>query len=93
MTGDELAANFIVNARWETLPDAVKQKIRMCLVDSVGAALAGGLTRVSHVTADYVAEAWRGDQATIFLADRRPTAVGAAFANIDRPGKFLEKST
>ena len=37
MTGNDLAANFIVNARWETLPDAVKQKIRMCLVDSVGA--------------------------------------------------------
>lgn len=81
MTGDELVANFIVNARWETLPDAVKKKIRMCLVDSVAATLAGRLTRVSQVTADYAAKAWSGDQATILFHDKRSTAVGAAFAN------------
>jgi 2-methylcitrate dehydratase PrpD len=53
----------------------------MCLLDNVGATLAGTRTRVSRITAEYAAQAWSGDQATILLHGKRATAVGAAFAN------------
>jgi 2-methylcitrate dehydratase PrpD len=81
MNGNDAAADFIVNVTWDALPEPVRRKVRMCLVDNVGATLAGTLTRVSKITADYATEAWRGDEATILLHGKRSTAVGAAFAN------------
>lgn len=81
MDGNTLAANFIATTRWESLPEPVRRRSRMCLLDSLGATLAGTLTRVSQITAGYAARAWAGDQATLLLRGRRSTAVGAAFAN------------
>jgi 2-methylcitrate dehydratase PrpD len=88
MNGHHLAARFIAGARWENLPPAVQWKARMCLVDSFGALLAGTLTHVSRISADYAAEMWPGDQATVFrhepargLHTLRANMAGAAFAN------------
>ena len=60
----------------------------MCFADSLGATLAGTLTRVGRISADYTAEAWGGDQATILryepgrgLHGLRASMPGAAFAN------------
>lgn len=60
----------------------------MCLVDSLGAMLAGTLTRVSRISADYAAETWPGEHATVFqfepgkgLHALRANMAGAAFAN------------
>ena len=88
MNGHELAAHFVAETRWEDLPAAVQRKARMCFADSLGATLAGTLTRVSRISADYAAEAWGGDQATILRHDPerglhglRASMAGAAFAN------------
>ena len=88
MNGHELAARFVAEARWENLPAAVQRKARMCFADSLGATLAGTLTRVGRISADYAAEAWGGDQATILrhepgrgLHGLRASMAGAAFAN------------
>ncbi len=81
MDGNDLAARFIVDLTWEALPEPVRRKARMCLLDNLGATVAGTVTRVSQITAGYAAQAWAGDQATILLHGRRATAVGAAFAN------------
>jgi 2-methylcitrate dehydratase PrpD len=81
MDGNELTANFVATTRWENLPEAVKKKTLMCLVDNVGAAISGTLTRVSEITADYAVQCWPGDQATILLRGKKASAVGAAFAN------------
>ena len=53
----------------------------MCLVDNLGALLAGTLTRISQIGAEYAAITWPGDQATIVLHGKRASAIGAAFAN------------
>jgi 2-methylcitrate dehydratase PrpD len=79
--GNELAGRFIATTRWGELPEIVQHKAKLCLIDDVGATLAGTLTRVSQITAEYAAQAWRGDQATILLHGKRATPVGAAFAN------------
>ena len=74
--------------RWEDLSAAVQRKARMCLADNLGATLAGTLTHVSRISADYAVEAWGGDQATILrhepglgLHGLRASMPGAAFAN------------
>ena len=60
----------------------------MCFADSLGAAIAGTLTHVSRISADYAVEAWGGDQATVLrhepgqgLYGLRASMAGAAFAN------------
>jgi len=53
----------------------------MCLVDIVAATVGGVLTPISDIVAAYATEAWRGNEATILLQDRRATPAGAAFAN------------
>jgi len=45
MNGNELAAQFIADIRWEHLPQAVHHKVKMCLVDIIAAIVGGVLTR------------------------------------------------
>ena len=81
MDGNDLVADFITGLTWERLPAAVQHKLRLILLDALGATLAGTLTPVSRITAGYAAETWPGEQATILLQGRRASAIGAAFAN------------
>lgn len=81
MDGNQLTARFIAETRWEDLPPEVQEKARMCLVDNLGATLAGTLTRVSQICADYAQATWPADNAAILLHGKRSSAVGAAFAN------------
>ena len=81
MDGNELAAQFIGDTRWNGLPDVVQHKVKMCLVDII-AAIAGGVsTPISDIAAGCAPVAWPGDDATILLHDTRAGAAGAAFAN------------
>ena len=75
MDGNQLTARFIAKTRWEDLPEAVKEKARMCLVDNLGATLAGTLTRVSRICADYARAAWSLAQASITSASSSSSAV------------------
>lgn len=81
MDGNDIAARFVAEARWDALPDPVRHTVRMCLFDCLGATLAGTLTRVSQIAAEYASCAWRGDGATILLHGKRAAPAGAAFAN------------
>ena len=81
MNGNELAAKFIADTRWDGLPEAVQHKVKMCLVDIVAAIVSGVLTPISDIAAAYAPMAWPGNQATILLHDSQASAAGAAFAN------------
>ena len=81
MDANELTAQFVTETRWETLPAEVQEKARMCLLDNLGATLAGTLTRVSQICADYAQVTWPSERATILLHGKSASAVGAAFAN------------
>lgn len=74
-------ADFVVETRWDDLPDPVRRQARMSLVDTLGVILAGTLTRVSRITTSYAARTWPGDDATILLQGTRSSPIGAAFAN------------
>jgi 2-methylcitrate dehydratase PrpD len=96
MGGSEQVAQFVHDITWEALPVDVQRKVKMCLLDALGATLSGTLTRISRLTAEYAAQAWKGDEATILWRGLRATAAGAAFANgyaangldIDDCGKY-----
>lgn len=81
MDGNDRVAEFVRELRWDALPPAVQARAELCLLDGLGAVLAGTLAPVSGIAADLAAELWRGEQATIFLTGRRARAAGAAFAN------------
>jgi len=81
MDGNQLTARFIAQTRWEALPAEVQAIARMCLIDNLGATLAGTRTRVSRICTDYAHTTWPADHATILLQGKRASAVGAAFAN------------
>ena len=81
MDGNELAARFIRDTRWDDLPDAVQDHVKACLIDIVAAIVGGVLTPISEITAAYAPVAWAGNDAAILLHDQRATAAGAAFAN------------
>lgn len=81
MKGNDLVASFATHITWDQLPGDVQHVAHLALLDTLGAALVGTLTPVSQITAEYAAERWPGDEATILLHGRRASAVGAAFAN------------
>jgi len=74
MNGNELAAQFIADTRWDNLPEVVQHKAKICLVDIVAAIVGGVLTPISDIAAAYAPVAWQGDEATVLLHDRRATA-------------------
>ncbi len=81
MDANQLTAKFIAETRWDKLPAEVQEKARMCLVDNLGATLAGTRTRVSQICTEYAQVTWPSDKSTIVLHDKSASAVGAAFAN------------
>lgn len=88
MNGHELAAHFVAETQWSDLPAPVQAKARMCFADGLGATLAGTLTRISRISADYARTSWAGDEATVLayspergLHGLRASMAGAAFAN------------
>ena len=79
--GNDQVAGFIQSLTWDALPPEVQQRARLCLLDGLGATLAGTLSPISKIAADFASTLWRGDGATIFLHGRKANAAGAAFAN------------
>lgn len=81
MDANEKTAKFIAEARWDKLPAAVQDKARFCLIDNLGATLAGTPTQISRICTEYAAVTWPGDKSTILIHGQRSSAVGTAFAN------------
>ncbi|MBA7705343.1 hypothetical protein ES703_114171 [subsurface metagenome] len=81
MDGDSLAARFVVETKWENLPEAVQNKVRMCLMDDLSATISGTQTEVSRIATNFAATRMPGEAATILLHGKKATIPGAAFAN------------
>jgi 2-methylcitrate dehydratase PrpD len=79
--GTDLALDFILDVRWNDLPAAVQHQTRRCLLDLMGALLAGRRTPVGDIMAEVARESCAGDQATIAVSGERVSFIGAALAN------------
>jgi 2-methylcitrate dehydratase PrpD len=81
MEYDELALEFIMAAEWTELPEAVQHQAKRCLMDTLGALIAGHRTPVAELLYDLAAEHFRGEAATILVKGGKSTAPGAALVN------------
>ena len=81
MDGDSLAARFIVETRWGDLPEQVRNKVKMCLMDDLSAAISGTQAEVSRIAAEFASACMPGKQATILVHGNTATTAGTAFAN------------
>lgn len=79
--GTDRVLDFIGALTWEELPAAVRQQSKRCLLDLMGALVAGRRTPVGDIMAGVAREQFPGDQATILVSGERVSAVGAALAN------------
>ncbi|MGI6686047.1 MAG: MmgE/PrpD family protein [Bacillota bacterium] len=81
MDGNDRVAEFIRDIKWNSLPEGVRRRAYLCLLDNLGVTLTGTMTPISRIAAKYASETWRGDAATILLHQCRASVPGAAFAN------------
>jgi len=75
------AIEFTLNTRWQDLPVEVQHQSKRCLMDTLGALIAGSQTPVSGIMRKTALEQFSGDQATILVSADRISATGAALAN------------
>ncbi len=79
--GTERVLRFVLELKPEDLPAEVRHQAKRCLLDGLGSLIAGTQTPVARIMADFAANAFRGDEASILIDGRKVSAVGAALAN------------
>ena len=72
---------FIRDTIYEDLPPEVRHQSKRCLLDGLGAFLAGTETPVGRLMARFAGSQMAGDEATVLATGGRASAVGAALAN------------
>lgn len=75
------AIDFTLKTRWDDLPTDVQHQAKRCLMDALGAMIAGSQTPVADIIRKTALEHFGGDQATIMVTGQRVSAAGAALAN------------
>ena len=81
MTPNQKTLSFIRNTDWENLPGAVRHQVKRCLMDALGALIAGHDTPVGELMETMAVEQFAGNQATVLVSGIRVSAAGAALAN------------
>jgi 2-methylcitrate dehydratase PrpD len=75
------AIDFALNTQWGDLPSTVQHQAKRCLMDTLGALIAGTQTPVGGIVRQTVLTQFGGDQATLLVSGERVSAAGAALAN------------
>ena len=75
------AIDFALSTCWKDLPAEVRHQAKRCLLDTLGALIAGSQTPVAGIVRKTAREQFGGDQATILVTGERVSAAGAALAN------------
>lgn len=75
------AIDFTLNTLWHDLPAEVQHQSKRCLMDTLGALIAGSQTPVAGIMRKTVLEQFGGGQATIMVSGERVSATGAALVN------------
>ncbi len=81
MTPNQKTLSFIHNTVWADLPEPVQHQAKRCLMDALGALIAGHETPVGELMEAMAVEQFSGDQAAIMVSGTRTSAAGAALAN------------
>lgn len=75
------AIGFALGTHWQDLPPEVQHQTKRCLLDTLGALLAGTQTPVGRMMAQLAADQYGGRDATILVDGRKVSITGAALAN------------
>jgi len=78
---NEHTLNFITETKWDTLPDNIQHQAKRCLLDTLGAMIAGHKTPVAYLMNSFAKEQFKGDGATILVKGNKLSASGAALVN------------
>ncbi|MBT8370020.1 MAG: MmgE/PrpD family protein [Deltaproteobacteria bacterium] len=81
MDNNEYTLNFILETDWPELSDHIRHQAKRCLMDTLGALIAGHQTPVSNLLNSFVIQQFKGDDATILVKGSKTSASGAALAN------------
>lgn len=73
--------NFIHETDWNTFPGHIRNQARRCLLDALGAGISGRATKLSAIIHNFVASAFGGKGAFLWLNGREVSPPGAALAN------------
>ena len=77
----DIAVDFVLNVQWEDFPAEVQHQAKRCLMDTLGALIAGSQTPVADIVRRTALAQFGGQQATIIVSGERVSAAGAALAN------------
>ena len=77
----DVIAAHAANLRYEDLGEQTITRARQVVLDTLGTTLGGYQTRLGRLTADFAAQRYPGEEATLVAAGSRCTAEGAAWAN------------
>jgi 2-methylcitrate dehydratase PrpD len=72
---------FIHEIGWDDLPAGVRRQARRCLLDTLGAGVAGRRTELSRIIHNFTAASFAGRGAYLWLDGREVSPPGAALAN------------
>ncbi len=81
MNANGAAVRFIRQSAWQDLPEDVRLQAKRCLLDTLGAMLAGAETPPGHLMGQIARSQYAGNEATILVDGGRASAAGAALAN------------
>lgn len=73
--------NFIHDINWNDFPEEIKHQARRCLLDALGAGIAGRQTELSQIIHDFAASNFGGTGAYLWVDGREVSPPGAALAN------------
>lgn len=79
--GESPAALFITGLTWESVPRDVARRAVMCVIDTLGAMLAGRGAQAARIAAETAAAWWPAPEAHLIARGGHAAAPGAAFAN------------
>jgi len=63
------AIDFTLNTRWADLPETVQHQAKRCLMDALGALIAGSQTPVAEIMRKTALAQYGGSQATILVSN------------------------
>ncbi|MGW8186499.1 MAG: MmgE/PrpD family protein, partial [Desulfobacterales bacterium] len=81
MKPTEKAIRFIREQNWQEFAPELQHQAKRCLLDALGALIAGTETPVAKIAASIAASQFGGTQASILVRDSKASACGAVLAN------------
>jgi 2-methylcitrate dehydratase PrpD len=81
MTNQKRLTDFIHDLTWDNIPQETRDYARLCLLDTVGTAVAATQTPASRSVYDFAAVAFGGSGACLWLDGRSVSPPGAALAH------------